>query len=163
MKKIAIIAVLTLAIVTFAGCSLQNVSQQPAAKKTIKVGFVAPLTGDAATYGQYGTKAFKMAVEKFNNEDHKIKFDVIYEDGKCDGKEAVSVANKLIGIDGVKYIIGGFCSGETLAMAPIAESNKVIMLSPGSGSPDITKAGKLGWSPKTPLEEGFERTIRSYE
>jgi UDP-glucuronate decarboxylase len=30
------------------------------------------------------------------------------------------------------------------------------------GSPDISKAGKLGWVPTTSLEEGFRRTIRSY-
>jgi len=116
---------------------------QPANDKltTIKIGFVAPQSGEAASYGEYATKAFKLAIENFNNENKKINFNVIYEDGKCDGKSAVSALNKLINIDKVKYVIGGLCSGETLAMAPVAESNKVILLSPGSGSPDISNAG----------------------
>ena len=66
---------------------------------------------------------------------------MIYEDGLCDGKGATNAVQKLINIDGVKIIIGGVCSGETLGAAPLAESSKVILFSPGSGSPDITNAG----------------------
>lgn len=66
---------------------------------------------------------------------------MIYEDGKCNAKDAASAGNKLINVDKVKYIIGGSCSGETLAITDLAESKKVIMLSPLSSSPDITNAG----------------------
>lgn len=116
-------------------------SNQKVEKQTIKIGFIAPASGEAATYGEFVTKSFKLGLEDFNVSQNKINLEVIYEDGKCDGKQAVTALNKLINIDGVKYIIGGFCSGETLAMAPLAEANKILMLSPGSGSPDITKSG----------------------
>ncbi|MFA5967109.1 MAG: ABC transporter substrate-binding protein [Patescibacteria group bacterium] len=109
-------------------------------KTLIKIGFVAPQTGNAASYGEYTTKAFKLGIDDFNAT-HKINFDVVYEDGKCDGASATTAINKLINVDKVQYVIGGLCSGETLAMAPVAETNKVILFSPGSGSPDITNAG----------------------
>jgi len=48
---------------------------------------------------------------------------------------------KLINIDKVSAIVGGFCSGETLAVAPTAEANKVIMISPASTAPKVSEAG----------------------
>jgi len=116
---------------------------KPAPKGTIKIGFIGPLTGSAASAGEPTQKAVALAVEEINNsggiKGRPIK--IIYEDGKCEGKEAVNAAQKLINIDKVKIIIGGFCSGETLAVAPIAEAAKIILFSTGSGSPDITNAG----------------------
>jgi branched-chain amino acid transport system substrate-binding protein len=128
-------------IILIIGGIWYGVSREPKEEGVIKIGFVAPLSGDAATYGEFVMKAFKLAIENFNAENNKISFDVIYEDGQCDGKTAVTAINKLISIDKIKYILGGLCSSETLSMAPIAETNKVILFSPGSGSPDITNAG----------------------
>ena len=70
-----------------------------------------------------------------------VPVEVIYEDGKCNGQDAASAAQKLINVDKVEVILGGQCSGETLAAAPIAEQNKVILLSELSSSPDVTTAG----------------------
>jgi len=147
MKKTTIWAITVIVIIVIGGVILWLLNMPTPTikpinqKQVVKIGFVAPFTGDAATYGEFALKAFKLGLEDFNTSHPNLNFEVIYEDGKCDPKEAVAAANKLINVDGVRYIIGGFCSGETLAMAPIAESNKVIMLSPASGSPDITKAG----------------------
>ncbi len=69
------------------------------------------------------------------------KLHLIIEDGTCDPKEATTVGKKLIEIDRVSYIIGGICSGETLAIAPIAQQSKVILFSPGSSNPSITQSG----------------------
>lgn len=109
----------------------------------IKIGFIAPLTGDLATYGLEEKNATILAVEEINNAGgiKGRKLEVIYEDGKCNGKDATTAAQKLINIDKVKIILGGLCSGETLAIAPIAEKNKVIVFSVFSSSPEITKAG----------------------
>ena len=109
----------------------------------ITVGVVMPLTGDGASYGIPINRAGDMAVEEINAAGgiagQQIK--VVLEDGKCDGKEATGAAQKLINVDQVKVIMGGVCSSETLAMAPLAEAAKVLVISPGSSSPDITAAG----------------------
>jgi len=108
----------------------------------IKIGFIGPLTGDAASIGQSLKNAVTIAADEINAaggvNGRPIEF--IYEDGKC-GSAAAGAAQKLINVDGVKYILGGACSGETLAAAPIAEANRVILFSSVSSSPDITKAG----------------------
>lgn len=109
----------------------------------IKLGFIAPLTGDAAAYGQTEKNATVMALDKIKQEDQfkNREINVIYEDGKCSGKEAVTVAQKLINIDSVKFILGGACGAETLGVAPLAEKSQVILFSAFSSVPAITDAG----------------------
>lgn len=108
----------------------------------IKIGFVGPLTGDAAVYGTDERNAVTLAVEEINRTGTSGRqIEVIYEDGKCSGKDAATAVQKLINIDKVKIILGGTCSSETLAMAPIAEQSRVLVFSAFSSSPEITKAG----------------------
>ncbi len=109
----------------------------------IKIGFIAPLSGDLAFLGNNMQKAVELAKDQINEKGgiNGKKIKVIYEDGKCDGKEAVSAAQKLINIYGVNAIIGGLCSAETLAVAPLAESSKTILMSPCSSAPKISQAG----------------------
>jgi branched-chain amino acid transport system substrate-binding protein len=117
--------------------------QKPDNQETIKIGFIAPLTGDAASYGQGERDSLKLAVEEINSKGgiNNKKLEIIFEDGKCNGKDAVTAAQKLINIDKVKIIFGGGCSGETLAVAPITEENKVLLFSAFSSSPQVTNAG----------------------
>ncbi|MBI2451762.1 penicillin-binding protein activator [Candidatus Pacearchaeota archaeon] len=106
-------------------------------QETIKIGFMGPLSGDAASYGH----GIKRGVELALKDSGLTNVEIIYEDTKCEGKEAVNAINKLINIDGVSVIIGEVCSGATLAAAPIAEENQVVMISASSTSPKITDAG----------------------
>ena len=109
----------------------------------IVVGFISPLTGDAAAYGEPGQKVTQLAVDEINAAGgiNGRDLQVIYEDGKCNGKDAASAMQKLVNVDKVQAVIGGFCSSESLAAAPIANANKVLLFSPGSSSPDLTNAG----------------------
>ncbi len=106
--------------------------QQP-----IILGFMGPLTGDAAAYGQSIQRGVELAMEDLQVEG----VSVVIEDSKCDGREAVTVINKLISVNNAAAIIGEVCSGATLAAAPIAEQQEVVLISASSTSPDITGAG----------------------
>ncbi len=112
-------------------------------KETIKIGFVGPLTGDGSVYGQGEKNAVEMAISEINKKGgiNGRPLKVIYEDGRCNGKDAVTAAQKLINVDRVKIILGGTCSSETLGIAPVAEENKVILFSAFSSNPKITDAG----------------------
>jgi branched-chain amino acid transport system substrate-binding protein len=118
-------------------------NKKPAETGPIKIGFVAPLTGDVASIGQNMKMAAELAVAEVNSAGgiNGRMVAIIAEDGKCDGKEAVTAVTKLINLDKVPVIVGGACSSETVAPAPIAEKAKVVMLSPLSSSPAITTAG----------------------
>jgi branched-chain amino acid transport system substrate-binding protein len=67
----------------------------------------------------------------------KVEFD----DGGCKQEPSTKAMTNLVTVKGVKVVIGGICSSETLAAAPIAEQNKVVVLSPASSDPELTKAG----------------------
>jgi len=102
---------------------------------------IGAITGPVAKYGSY--EAVTLAVEEINNAGgiKGRKINLIAEDGKCDAKEAVNAANKLINVDGVKIILGGHCTPESLAIAPIAEQNRVIMFASITSTPSLTNMG----------------------
>ena len=144
MKKYLLILALILLILS--ACAVQQqpqIQEQKELQGSYKIGVMYPLTGDAATYGLPQQRVVKIAADEINAKGgiNGRKLELIYEDSKCNPKDGNAAAQKLINIDKVKVIIGGACSSETLAAAPLAEQNKVVVISPSSTSPDITKAG----------------------
>lgn len=101
----------------------------------IKVGVVGPLTGEGATYGESMRRGFELALQN----EPRVK--LIYEDSKLLPKDGVAGINKLISADKVQVVLGAAASGVTLAMAPIAEKNKVILFSSISTSDDLRTSG----------------------
>ncbi len=110
----------------------------------LKIGVIFPLTGENASYGEKGQKAINIAVADVNKESvaHK-KVTVIYEDSRAEPTSGATAIQKLISIDNVPAVIGDIVSAVTLAAAPIAEKNKVVLLSPTSSAPAITEAGQF--------------------
>lgn len=111
---------------------------------TLKIGVLAPLAGDSALYGTAIQRAYDLAVDEINAAGgvNGQRLELVYEDTKCDGATAAIATQKLID-DGVKMILGGTCSGETLAAAQITQEARVLLLSPSATSPNITSAGDL--------------------
>jgi branched-chain amino acid transport system substrate-binding protein len=140
MKKfwvwIGIAVVVILAVVLI-------VTQTRKEEKEIKIGVIAALTGDAAIYGVPAVQGIELAAEEINARGgiNGKKIKLIIEDSKCNPQFGVNAANKLISKDKVKVIIGGICSSVTMAVAPIANKNKVILFSPQSAAPQIRYAG----------------------
>lgn len=121
-------------------CHSCNDSHTEAGKKTVKIGAVIPLTGDVAKYGNWIKEGMNMAVEELNKSNDSLQLEVIYEDDQCDAAKATNAMTKLATIDKVSFVIGSWCSSSVLAQAPIAERDKVILLSEGL-SPKISQAG----------------------
>jgi len=120
-----------------------GVSRKPAEEEPIKIGAVLPLTGTESSWGADAKEGIELAVEEINSRGgiKNKKIEIIYEDGQCKPEPAVTAAQKLINVDRVSVIIGEICSSATLAIAPITETAKVVLISPGSASPKITEAG----------------------
>lgn len=106
----------------------------------IKIGFIGPLTGDAAVYGEPFQKTVQLAVAEINSAGgiNGKQLQVIYEDDGCSGKGGANATQKLINTDGVRVILGSFCSSGSLAAVPVAAQSKVWLFSPGSSSPELT-------------------------
>jgi branched-chain amino acid transport system substrate-binding protein len=134
---LAVISILIASLMVFSfGCAKKE-------EKEIKIGAILPLTGDAAEWGNNTKNGIDIAVDKINNaggiNGKKIK--ILYEDTQGTPQNGVSAIQKLIDIEKVPAIIDDSMSSVTLAMAPIAEKNKVVLLSTGATAPKISEAG----------------------
>lgn len=112
-------------------------------EEQIKIGAILPLTGDAALYGDSLKKGVDLALTQINSKGG-IKgrpVTVIYEDSKAVPADGVAAFQKLVDINRVIAVIGDAVSSVTLAFAPIAEKNGVVVLSPLSSAPALTNAG----------------------
>lgn len=112
-------------------------------EKEIKIGAILPLTGGAGKYGEDAKAGIELAVEQKNAagfiNNKRIK--VIFEDDQSSPQQSVASFKKLVEVDKVPIVIGGMTSSAALAVAPIAEQNKVVFLSPSASAPALSKAG----------------------
>jgi ABC-type branched-subunit amino acid transport system substrate-binding protein len=108
--------------------------------KEIILGATLPLTGDVSNIGVDAKNAIELAVKEINQaggiKGKPVK--VIFEDDKCDPKLSVDTVNKLINLDKVKIIFGPFCSGASLSAVPVAQQNKVLMISGSATNPKLS-------------------------
>ena len=143
MKKLLLVAV-WLSTLAFVGCGQQNEASQSdgSSPKTVKVWVVAPLSGPASTYGEDTINAITIAMNEFNASSKDIKMELVVEDGKCNGADATSAAQKLITIDRVPIMLWWVCSSEALAVSKIAQENSIVNIVAASQSPNISQVGK---------------------
>lgn len=132
-----IVIVIVIVIVVIIGI-WYGVSRKPK-EEVIKIGAILSLTGDLSKYGEGVKNAINMAIEDSELTERSIL--IIEDDHSCVPKDSVSAAHKLIDIDKVDVIIGPLCSSSTLSVAPIAEENRTILISPSATSSSITTAG----------------------
>ena len=96
----------------------------------IKIGVLLPLTGSQANFGEMEKNSYEMVKEKVNAEGG-IKgrmLEFVYEDdtGKPDVGRAG--AEKLINVNKVPLITGGYSSSVTFAACAVAQQNRVPFL-----------------------------------
>lgn len=112
--------------------------------KEIKIGATAFLTGRLANLGKSIQDGIELAVSNINNQggiDGK-SIRLILEDEGDSPQQAVNAVRKLINFDNVPIVIGPISSSGVMAVAPIANKTKTVILSPGAASPNITYAGE---------------------
>jgi branched-chain amino acid transport system substrate-binding protein len=134
--------VVALAMLAGAGCR-KKVEEGQQQLAPIVVGNVMPLSGDIATFGQSANNGVKLAFEAANAaggiNGRKLQLQVYDTVGKPE--EAAVAATRAITQQKAVLLIGELGSGGSLAIAPIAETNKVPTISPASTSPKVTKDG----------------------
>ncbi|OGC82032.1 MAG: hypothetical protein A2788_00655 [Candidatus Abawacabacteria bacterium RIFCSPHIGHO2_01_FULL_46_8] len=101
-----------------------------------KIGVILPLTGKAAEYGQSAREGIEFARQKLKAAGKE--FQLIWEDDQLDPKQSVTAYHKLTKVDGVKIIIGPIGSSNVLALAPLADEQKILILSPAVGANEAT-------------------------
>lgn len=137
---VAVVILVGILFLSFAGKVGDGKTGVP---QTMQIGCISILSGEVATYGKETKQGLDMAVEEANASGMfgGRKLEVIYEDDRIDAKVGAQAINKLISVNKVPLIIGAFSSRVTLAIAPIAERNKVILLSASATADAIKDAG----------------------
>ncbi|EHK66360.1 ABC transporter substrate-binding protein [Achromobacter arsenitoxydans] len=107
------------------------------AQETLKLGALVTLSGAGAAWGQGMKNAAEVAADQVNEAGglevggKKYRVQVVAYDDKYQANEAVTVANRLVFEDKVRYVIGPVGSAPVLAIQPMTEKNKVILLTLG--------------------------------
>lgn len=125
------------------------------AAEPIKIGLIYPLSGPIAYDGQSVTNGAKLAAEEINNKGGLLggrKIELIIEDGQGMPAQSLAAAEKLINRDKVVALMGCYRSSASLAVQPIAEKNKIPMMSVVSSAPKLTESGFKYYFRNTPKE-----------
>ena len=125
------------------GSSSQGSESSGANADVIKIGGIAPLTGDVAVYGVAADNGVKLAIEEINANGgllgKQIQY-VVYDD-KGDPTEAVNAYKKLTSNDQVDAIVGAVTSKPTLTVTPLAAKDGIPMITPTATALEVTSAG----------------------
>ncbi len=139
MKKWSILlAVMMLASLVLSACAGGG------AANTIKVGVIAELTGDIPAVGASCKNAAEQAAKEINDAGgldvggKKYTIELFIEDNAGKADQSASAAQKLITQQNVVAIIGPNASRYAIPASEIAESNKVVLISPWSTNPKTT-------------------------
>jgi branched-chain amino acid transport system substrate-binding protein len=111
--------------------------------QTIKIGEVGSMTGSEATFGISTHQGIELAIKEKNAKGgvKGKKLELITVDNQGKPEEAAIGTTKLITQDKVIAVLGEVASSRSLAMAPIAQKNKIPMISPSSTNPKVTTIG----------------------
>ncbi len=113
------------------------------AQSEIKIGEVDPLTGGVSQFGIGCHQGFVLAFEEINHVGGIFgqKLELVTEDNQSKPGQSSTAVRKLITQDKVIAILGDATSSATLESAPIAQGDKIPMITPTATNPRITEVG----------------------
>ena len=130
----------SLALAGLAACNKKEAKIEPT---EIVIGEYGSMTGATATFGLSTHKGIMMALDAVNQGGGVLgkKIKLVSEDDQGLPQEAQTVVTKLINKDRVVALLGEIASSNSLAAAPVAQSAKIPMITPGSTNPKVTQQG----------------------
>lgn len=117
--------------------------ESPTNTGEIVVAEFASLTGATASFGQSSHKGVQMAVDEQNAAGGVLgrPIRLVVEDNQSKAGEAATVVRRMISREKPVALLGEVASSRSLEAAPIAQQNKVPMISPASTNPKVTEVG----------------------
>ena len=131
----------------------------PAAEAPLKVGFLLPLTGSNAPFGQIQKKSTAMAAAEINASGgiNGKKIELMVADSRGQPDVGRAVLEGLIRREKILVIGGGFSSSVTWATISIAQQNKIPFVIHSAAADKITEQGwEYIFRLNQPLGEHFE-------
>lgn len=111
-------------------------------EEPIRIGYIGPLTGEAASVGEPGLGGAELAVKEINGAGGVLgrSLTLIAEDDKCSA-EGVNAIKKLVEVDRVLAITGPDCSASGGPALPVAQEAGVPVVVRWASAPHLTKIG----------------------
>ena len=106
----------------------------------VKIGLIAPLTGDVKTFGESTKNGFDMGIAEANAAG-KLKITTVVGDDKNDATEGVNVATKEITQDKVNAVVGSVSSKVSIPISEVAQANKAVQITSTSTNEKVTVDG----------------------
>jgi branched-chain amino acid transport system substrate-binding protein len=130
-------------LLAFALASSCLLSCQKQRESYFTIGAVLPLTGDSSQWGIPPRNGAELAIDEINSQGGVggMTLRLQVEDDKCIPREGISALDRL-NLKNTKAVVGAVCSSVTLAIAPLVEQKKIVLISPASTNPEVTDAGE---------------------
>lgn len=117
----------------------------PSKAPEVFIGFVGPLTGPNADFGNDSRNAAVMAIEQANTDGVNIggfptHITLVTEDDQRNPQVGIMAARNLIGSK-VSGVVGYINSGTAIPASPIFESANVPLITPSASNPQLTHQG----------------------
>src|SRR3989338_6103543 len=106
-----------------------------AQESVVRIGFIGPMTGPFATWGESIQYGAELAAEDAR---HRIEID--YQDDACQAAQAVNAAQKFFNVDDIHIVIGPGCDDSLKAIMPLAKEHDALVLSTGLLGDDVFAA-----------------------
>jgi branched-chain amino acid transport system substrate-binding protein len=148
-------------------------------QQTVKVGAIYPLSGNAASAGNYSKAAIELAVEIVNNAHPELKdlplaagsglpglggakIEVVFADNQGTPAAGQNQALRLITEEKVIALIGAYQSGITVTTSAMAERHGVPFITPESVAANLTERGFKWFFRATPVAGDFARAYSDF-
>ncbi len=133
MKKVVSIALaLIMLVCLFAGCSSEK---DASGSEALKIGFIGPLTGGAAVYGNAAKRGAEIAVKEINAKGGlQIEFNA--QDDENDAEKSVNAYNNLMDW-GMQILVGTVTTTPCVAVSAEAYADRVFTLTPSASSAEV--------------------------
>lgn len=149
------------------------------AQETVKIGAIYPLSGNAASAGNFSKAAIELAVDIVNNAHPEIKdiplaegqglpglkgakVTVVFADNQGTPAAGQNQALRLITEEKVHALIGAYQSGITVTTSAMAERHGIPFITPESVASNLTERGFKWFFRTTPVAGDFARAYSAF-
>jgi branched-chain amino acid transport system substrate-binding protein len=166
-------------VVLVAALMASGLVGQASAQQTVKIGAVYPLSGNAASAGNFSKAAIELAVDIVNNAHPELKdlplaegeglpglqgakVSIVFADNQGMPAAGQNQTLRLITEEKVHALIGAYQSGITVTASAMAERHGIPFLTPESVAANLTERGFKWFFRSTPVAGDFARAYSAF-
>jgi branched-chain amino acid transport system substrate-binding protein len=145
------VTVLGALLLVVAGCSRDTGGgDAQEEKKTVKIGVIAPLTGNLSELGLGIKNSVDLAVRQANEKGTVPGYEIVLaaEDDTADPATGANAANKVASDPQVGGVVGTLNSSVAQSVAPVLAKANITQISPANTNPTLTRGPKPDDAPQ---------------